>query len=195
MLAAGVGQGQGSAGAAPGSIEEALAALTLTLELGAGTVNDVNSRNETTLHGVMYRGGSIALIDFLVERGAKLEGVVNSRGWTPLRIADGVALDGIAFIRYPEAAAHLRALMQRKGCRCRPSSGMARPRAPPQSLRNRSHATRIVGQGGELAYDFREPAGVVCRVPAEQRELFAAMSTSRRARVSAVVVLPQQSFP
>jgi ankyrin repeat protein len=115
MVAAGVGQGQGSAGAAPGSIEEAIAALSLTLELGAGTVNDVNSRNETPLHGAMYRGGSIALIDFLVERGANLEGVVNSRGWTPLRIADGVGLDGIAFIRYPEAAAHLRALMQEHG--------------------------------------------------------------------------------
>ena len=115
MVAAGVGQGQGSAGAAPGSVAEALAALTLTLELGAGTVNDVNSRNETPLHGVMYRGGSLELIDFLVARGATLESVVNSRGWTALRIADGVALDGIAFIRYPEAAAHLRALMRAKG--------------------------------------------------------------------------------
>jgi ankyrin repeat protein len=115
MAAAGVGQGQGSAGAAPGSVEEALAALTLVLELGAGTVNDVNSRNETPLHGVMYRGGSIELIDLLVERGASLEGVVNSRGWTPLRIADGVGLDGIAFIRYPEAALHLRSLMRARG--------------------------------------------------------------------------------
>ena len=112
MVAAGVGQGQGSAGAAPGSVEEAIAALTLTLEVGGGTVNDVNSRNETPLHGVMYRGGSLALIDFLVDRGSSLEGVVNSRGWTPLRIADGVGLDGVAFIRYPEAAAHLRELMQ-----------------------------------------------------------------------------------
>jgi len=115
MVAAGVGQGQSSAGSAPGSVEEAIAALTLVLELGAGTVNDVNMRNETPLHGVMYRGGSIELIDFLVQRGASLEGVVNSRGWTPLRIADGVGLDGIAFIRYPEAAAHLRALMREKG--------------------------------------------------------------------------------
>ena len=64
MVAAGVGQGQGSAGAAPGSVEEAIAALTLTLELGAGTVNDANSRNETPLHGVMYRGGSLALDRF-----------------------------------------------------------------------------------------------------------------------------------
>jgi uncharacterized protein len=115
MAAAGVGQGQGSAGAAPGSVEEAMAALTLVLELGAGTVNDVNVRKETPLHGVMYRGGSIELIDFLVQHGASLEGVVNSRGWTPLRIADGVGLDGVAFIRYPEAAEHLRGLMREKG--------------------------------------------------------------------------------
>jgi len=90
------------------------------LELGAGTVNDVNARNETALHGVMYRGGSLALIDFLAARGVSLEGVVNSRGWTPLRIADGVALDGVAFIRYPEAAAHLRELMRQKGLRVPP---------------------------------------------------------------------------
>jgi ankyrin repeat protein len=115
MFAAGVGQGMGSAGAAPGGVEEALAALTLTLATGGGTVNDVDARNETPLHGAMYRGGSTALIDFLVERGASLEGVTNSRGWTPLRIADGVGLDGLAFIRYPEAAAHLRALMQARG--------------------------------------------------------------------------------
>src|SRR6185503_6553842 len=115
MVAAGVGQGQGSAGAAPGSVEEAIAALRLALEVGGGTVNDVNSRNETPMHGAMYRGGSLALIDFLVERGAGLEGVVNSRGWTPLRIADGVGLDGLAFIRYPEAAAHLRDLMRERG--------------------------------------------------------------------------------
>ena len=115
MVAAGVGQGQGSAGAAPGSVEEAIAALRLALEVGGGTVNDVNSRNETPMHGAMYRGGSLALIDFLVERGASLEGVVNSRGWTPLRIADGVGLDGLAFIRYPEAAAHLRDLMRERG--------------------------------------------------------------------------------
>jgi ankyrin repeat protein len=115
MVAAGVGQGQGSAGAAPGGVEEAIAALTLALDVGGGTVNDVNMRSETPLHGVMYRGGAIALIDFLAERGADLAGIVNSRGWTPLRIADGVALDGLAFIRYPEAAAHLRELMRLKG--------------------------------------------------------------------------------
>jgi ankyrin repeat protein len=115
MFAAGVGQGFNSAGNAPGSIEEAMAAVELTLEIGGGTVNDVNKSNETPLHGAMYRGGSLALIDLLIGRGAKLELVANSRGWTPLRIADGVALDGSAFIRYPDAAAHLRELMQAEG--------------------------------------------------------------------------------
>ena len=115
MVAAGVGQGFNSAGSQPGSIEEAIAALELTLAVGGGTVNDTNSRNETALHGAMYRGGAIELVDFLVERGANLEGVVNSRGWTPLRIADGIALDGSAFIRYPDTAAHLRELMQAQG--------------------------------------------------------------------------------
>ncbi len=120
MAAAGVGQGFNSAGSAPGSIEEAIAAVKLTLEVGGGTVNDTDSRAETPLHGAMYRGGSIALIDFLVEHSANLEGVVNSRGWTPLRIADGVALDGVAFIRYPETAAYLRELMRAKGLRVPP---------------------------------------------------------------------------
>ncbi|HEX5048460.1 MAG TPA: ankyrin repeat domain-containing protein [Gammaproteobacteria bacterium] len=115
MLAAGTSQGMGSGGAAPGTLEEVLAALELTLELGGGTVNDTNSKNETPLHGAMYRGGATELLDFLVSHGAKLEPVVNSRGWTPLRIADGVALDGVAFIRYPEAADHLRELMRTRG--------------------------------------------------------------------------------
>lgn len=115
MIAAGVGQGLGSAGASPGSVEEAIAALELTLRIGGGTVNDVNAQNETPLHGAMYRGGSIAVIDYLVEHGASLDYVVNSRGWTPLRIADGIALDGLAFIRYPEAAARLREHMRAQG--------------------------------------------------------------------------------
>jgi hypothetical protein len=72
-------------------------------------------RNETPLHGVLYRGGAFTLIDLLVEHGVNLEGVKNDRGWTPLRVADGVALDGVAFIRYPEAAAYLRKLMQAQG--------------------------------------------------------------------------------
>ncbi len=74
----------------------------------------------------MYRGGAIALIDFLVERGANLEGVVNSRGWTPLRIADGVALDGIGVHPLSRGRrAFARAHAEHRACPCRPSSGTA----------------------------------------------------------------------
>jgi uncharacterized protein len=136
MLAAGVGQGFASAGQAPGSIEEAIAALDLTLKAGAGSVNDRNKANETPLHGAMYRGGAVELIDFLVSHGASLDAVVNDRGWTPLRIADGIALDGLAFIRYPETADHLRALMAARGMPVPPvvwdgPGGVYKPRNPP----------------------------------------------------------------
>lgn len=114
MAAAGANQGLGSAGSM-GSIEEAIAAVELALEAGGGTVNDVNMNNETPLHGAMYRGGAISLIDFLVARGADTFDTVNSRGWTPLRVADGVALDGAAFIRFPDAAARLRHHMRERG--------------------------------------------------------------------------------
>jgi uncharacterized protein len=104
MVAAGVGIY--APGTSPGTTEEALAALKLALDVGGGTVNDVNSHGETPLHGAVYRGGAIPLIDFLVERGAKLD-VVNDRGWTPLVVADGIAR-GTTINRYPEAAARLR---------------------------------------------------------------------------------------
>src|SRR5690606_23850489 len=104
MVAAGVGIW--SPGTNPGTTEEALAALKLALEVGGGEVTDVNDQGETALHGAIYRGGAIPIIDFLVEHGAKLE-VVNKRGWTPLRAADGVAR-GTAINRYPDAAARLR---------------------------------------------------------------------------------------
>jgi ankyrin repeat protein len=135
MLAAGVGQGFASAGQAPGSIEEAIAALDLALAAGAGTVNDRNEANETPLHGAMYRGGSTELVDYLVDHGASLEGIVNDRGWTPLRIADGIALDGLAFIRYPETAEHIRGLMAARGMAVPPvvwdgPGGVYKPKNP-----------------------------------------------------------------
>jgi hypothetical protein len=55
----------------------------------------------------------LPLIDFLVARGAKLD-VVNDRGFTPLRIADGIAR-GTSINRYPEAAARLREHLAAQG--------------------------------------------------------------------------------
>ena len=87
MVAAGVGIW--APGENPGTHEEALAAVKLALEAGGGAVNDVNQNGETALHGAVYRGGAIPVIQFLADNGARLD-VVNKKGWTPLRITEGI---------------------------------------------------------------------------------------------------------
>jgi ankyrin repeat protein len=112
MAAAGVGIW--APGENPGTHEEALAAVKLALEAGGGAVNDVNKNGETALHGAVYRGGAIPVIQFLADHGAKLD-VVNKKGWTPLTAADGVEYTPNVLKRYPEAAALLRKLMRDQG--------------------------------------------------------------------------------
>ena len=51
-------------------------------------VNAVDVNGDTALHGAAHRGSN-EIVQFLVERGAKLD-VVNKLGWTPWLIADGV---------------------------------------------------------------------------------------------------------
>jgi ankyrin repeat protein len=103
MLAAGVG------GQEPGiswvTEEEALAAVTLALELG-GEVNAVDASGETALHGAAYRGAN-TIVQLLVDKGARLN-VKNNRGWTPLTIAEGVYASN--FNAFPSTAALLRKL-------------------------------------------------------------------------------------
>jgi ankyrin repeat protein len=112
MVAAGVGIW--APGESPGTEEEALAAVHLLLELGAGRVTDVDRNGNTALHGAVLRAGSIPLVKLLVSRGARLD-VKNARGWTPLTIADGVEYTPDIFKRYPETAAVLRAMMKEQG--------------------------------------------------------------------------------
>ena len=105
MAAAGVGIW--APGENPGTHEEALAAVKLALDAGGGQVSDVDQEGETALHGAVYRGGAIPVIQFLVDRGAPLD-VVNKRGWTPLTAAEGVEYTPAVLKRYPEAADLLR---------------------------------------------------------------------------------------
>ena len=121
MVAAGVGIW--APGENPGTHEEALAAVTLALEAGGGAVNDVDQEGETALHGAVYRGGAIPVIQFLLDRGAALD-VVNKRGWTPLTAAEGVEYTPAVLKRYPEAADLLR-----RAARERPAPAAA-ARAP-----------------------------------------------------------------
>jgi ankyrin repeat protein len=111
MAAAGVGIW--APGENPGTPEEALAAVKLAFEAGGG-VNDVDKNGETALHGAVYRGGAIAVIQFLADQGAKLD-VVNAKGWAPVTVADGVEYTPAVLKRYPEAAALLRKLLAERG--------------------------------------------------------------------------------
>ena len=112
MVAAGVGIW--APGENPGTHKEALAAVTLALEAGGGRVTDVDDNGETAVHGAVYRGGAVDVIQFLADRGAPLD-VVNDKGWTPLTAAEGVEYTPAVLKRYPEAAALLRRLMRERG--------------------------------------------------------------------------------
>ena len=119
MAAAGVGIW--APGENPGTHAECLAAMELALRAGGGAVDDVDSNGETALHGAVYRGGNVAAIRFLADRGAKLD-VVNSKGWTPVYVADGVEYTPDVLKRYPEAAALLRSLLAERGLAVPPST-------------------------------------------------------------------------
>jgi ankyrin repeat protein len=98
----------------PGTYAECLAAMELALASGGGDVNAIDKNGETALHGAIYRGGNIAAIQFLADRGAVLD-VVNSKGWSPIIVADGVEYTPDVLKRYPEAAAQQRELLAARG--------------------------------------------------------------------------------
>ena len=135
MAAAGVGIW--APGENPGTHDEALAAVKLALEAGGGKVNDIDQDGETALHGAVYRGGAIPVIQFLIDKGATLD-VKNKKGWTPVVVADGVEYTPAVLKRYPEAAALLRKTMRDRGL----------PVPPPTHSAERSRRPRIAAPGG-----------------------------------------------
>jgi ankyrin repeat protein len=88
MVAAGVGTQ--NPGEDPGTEPEVLEAVKVALELG-GDLNTVDSQGETVMHGAAYKHAPF-VVRFLAERGARIDlwNRPNKRGWTPLRIAEGV---------------------------------------------------------------------------------------------------------
>jgi ankyrin repeat protein len=141
MVAAGVGIW--APGENPGTHEEALAAVKLALEAGGGSVNDVDMDGETALHGAVYRGGAIPVIQFLIDRGARLD-VVNAKGWTPLTAADGVEYTPAVLKRYPEAATLLRTAMRARGL---PLPEPTHSQEPPAQTASPAPAGRTIWDG------------------------------------------------
>ena len=112
MAAAGVGvYGPGES---PGNAEEAFEAVKLAFEAGGGDVNDANTDGETALLGAVYRGGAVPVIQFLADKGARLD-AENKKHWSPLVAAEGVVYASSGIRRYPEAAALIRKLMRDRG--------------------------------------------------------------------------------
>lgn len=109
MAAAGVGLW--FPGESPGTPDEAAASVEFCLSLG-GDANTVDANGDTALHGAAYWDSPRA-IELLVAAGAQLD-VKNGKGWTPLRIADGVAITASIHIS-PEAAGTLRRLRTEQG--------------------------------------------------------------------------------
>ncbi|MBM3810137.1 MAG: hypothetical protein FJW20_00735 [Acidimicrobiia bacterium] len=87
MAAAGLGTQ--SPGEDPGTEQECLEAVKLTLDLG-NDINAVDKNGETALHGAAYKNLP-RVVEYLVSRGAdiKIWHRKNKYGWTPLTIAEG----------------------------------------------------------------------------------------------------------
>jgi ankyrin repeat protein len=88
MVAAGIGTS--SPQEDPGIEPEVLASVKLALELG-GDINAVDKNGETAMHGAAYKHVP-SVVRFLAQNGAKIEiwNKPNKRGWTPMRIVEGI---------------------------------------------------------------------------------------------------------
>ena len=73
---------------------------------------DVHPRGETALHGAAFRGVN-AVVDLLVERGARLD-ATTVEGWTPLALANGLSYSDF-YKAQTHTADRLRALMAARG--------------------------------------------------------------------------------
>ena len=96
LAAAGVGIWSSTENAGSGA--EALEAIKLLVESGA-SVAEVDENGDTALHGAVMRDTQELLL-YLIEQGAPVN-AVNSKGWTPLTIAQGVFYANLGR-RWPE---------------------------------------------------------------------------------------------
>lgn len=108
LVAAGVGTS--SPPEDPGTEAEVVEAIKVALELG-NDVNAVDKNGETAMHGAAYKQIPAA-IRLLAENGAKIElwNQKNKKGWTPLKITQGVHR-GMNIQKSPPTEAAVREVM------------------------------------------------------------------------------------
>lgn len=108
MVAAGVGTQ--NPGEDPGTEPEVLEAVKVALEFD-NDLNASDANGETVMHGAALKHAP-SVVRFLAERGARMDvwNRQNKRGWTPLKIAEGVQR-GMNIISSPVTAAAIREVM------------------------------------------------------------------------------------
>jgi uncharacterized protein len=111
MVAAGLGTN--APGEDPGTEPEVLEAVKVALELG-NDLNAVDKNGETVMHGAAYKHVP-SVVRYLAEKGARTEvwNRPNSKGWTPLKITEGVQR-GMNIVSSPPTAAVIREVMGSK---------------------------------------------------------------------------------
>jgi ankyrin repeat protein len=109
MVAAGLGTQ--NPGEDPGTEPEVLEAVKVALDLG-NDLNAVDKNGETVMHGAAYKHMP-SVVRFLAEKGARIEvwNQQNKKGWTPLKIAEGVQR-GMNIVSSPPTEAVFRHVMQ-----------------------------------------------------------------------------------
>ena len=108
MVAAGLGTN--APGEDPGTEPEVLEAVALALDLG-NDIDAVDKNGETAMHGAAYKHVP-SVVRYLAEKGARMEvwNTANKRGWTPLKIAEGVQR-GMNIVSSPSTADAIRHVM------------------------------------------------------------------------------------
>ena len=105
MVAAGLGTN--APGEDPGTEPEVLDAVKVALDLG-NDLNAVDKNGETAMHGAAYKHVP-TVVSYLAEKGAAPDvwNRPNSKGWTPLKITEGVQR-GMNIVSSPATAAAIR---------------------------------------------------------------------------------------
>lgn len=112
MVAAGVGTS--SPGEDPGTEPEVLEAVKLALALG-NDINAVDQNGETAMHGAAYKHVP-SVAQFLADKGAQIEiwNQPNKKGYTPLRISEGIQR-GMNVVSHAPTAAAIRSILSTTG--------------------------------------------------------------------------------
>jgi len=108
LVAAGVGTQ--APGEDPGTEPEVLEAVKVALALG-NDLNAVDTNGETVMHAAAYKHVP-TVVRYLAERGARIDvwNQPNKKGWTPLKIAEGVQR-GMNIVSSTVTAAAIRDVM------------------------------------------------------------------------------------